>query len=100
MARAPDDGSNFSRISLIDAVIEEGHHLRLAFDGLDSGNEFLMRGIDRITARDVEKTGLKDLAAPFGEALLDSILLAAEICKSCLVTDAAFFGKYPVIRDL
>ena len=52
-------------ISLLHSVIEEGKHLRLSFASGLCQNE-------------------TNLAAPFGGALLDSILLAAEICKTYL----------------
>mgnify|MGYP006973864231 FL=1 len=100
MAQQLHDGSNIGRISLLDSIVKEGKQLRLVFTSSDSQEEVTTRAIDHITTLDVERRGIKDLAAPFGEALLDSIVLAAEICKSCLVTDAAFLGNFPVLKVL
>ena len=100
MAQKLHDGSNIGRISLLDSIIKEGKQLRLVFASSDSKEEITTRAIDHITTRDVERRGVKDIAALFGEALLDSILLAAEICKSCLVTDAAILGNFPVLKVL
>lgn len=103
------DGAVSSAVQTIDGVIAKAGHLRVAVSSSlpvsSSGwsiSESPTKEMDEIKPHvlGAERREEKDTVPTFGIALLDSILLAAEICRTCLTAHKSFASNSYTIFHL